>query len=64
VLQSSPRSSGQAIARKNRIGPNKFLNQRCAQAPDRESILLARTLKIVLQHYRPIAEVDPGLTRA
>jgi hypothetical protein len=57
VAKLAEESSWQAIARKNRIGPNKFLNQHCARAPDRESILLARTLKIVLQHYRHFADL-------
>ena len=36
--------------RNNRIGTNGFLNQRCALAPNFESMLLVRTLKIFLQH--------------
>src|SRR5262249_21232429 len=39
--------------RNNRIGANGFLNQRCALTPDPESILRARTGKIVLQHNPP-----------
>jgi hypothetical protein len=57
VLQNSPRGGWQAISRTNRIGTNKFLHQGCAQAPDLESMLLARTLKIVLQHYLPQADI-------
>jgi hypothetical protein len=41
--------------RNNRIGTDEFLNQRCVVVFDLESILLAQTLKIVLQricHFR------------
>jgi hypothetical protein len=41
----------------NRIGTNEFLNQHCALAPDIESMLLARTLKILLQQYLPGAVI-------
>src|SRR5262249_51235251 len=37
----------------NRIGANGFSKQRCALTPDFESILHARTGKIVLQHNPP-----------
>jgi hypothetical protein len=40
------------LARNNRIGARRFLNQHCVLVPDLESILLARTPKIVLQHER------------
>jgi len=50
------------LAGNNRIGTNNFLNQPCALASDLESILLARALKIVLQHYRPVAPVRCNAT--
>jgi hypothetical protein len=40
-----------------RIAVNSFLNQRCAGAPDLESTLLARALKILLQQYRHKCDV-------
>src|SRR5262245_20578140 len=52
VLQKSPPRSCRIKIRNNRIGANGFLNQRCALTPDLESILRARTGKIVLQHIR------------
>src|SRR5207249_9813413 len=51
VFQQSPRIK----IRNNRIGANGFLNQRCAFTPDLESILHARTGKIVLQQNLPKA---------
>jgi hypothetical protein len=45
------------LSRNNRLGAHNFLNQHCAWAPDLESILLARALKIVLQQNRPKGEV-------
>jgi hypothetical protein len=45
-----------ASAQENRIGTSKFWNQQCAQGHDLESMLLARMLKIVLQHYLPQAD--------
>src|SRR4029450_5866430 len=53
MLQKSPWRSCRIKIRNNRIGANGFLNQRCALTPDLESILRARTGKIVLQHNRP-----------
>jgi hypothetical protein len=44
--------------RNNRIGANGFLNQRCALAPDLESILRARMSKIVFRQHRPVADSD------
>jgi hypothetical protein len=52
-LQKSPWRSCRIKIRNNRIGANGFLNQRCALTPDLESILRARTGKIVLQHNPP-----------
>jgi hypothetical protein len=40
----------------NRIGTSGFPNQHCALASDLESMLLAHALKIVLQHYLPLAD--------
>jgi hypothetical protein len=52
--------------RNKRIAAIGFLNQRCALAPDLESMLLARMPKMVLQHYLPGAEksqrnTDPSI---
>jgi hypothetical protein len=41
------------LGRNNRIAANKFLNRYCASGLDLESILLARTRKILLQQYLP-----------
>src|ERR1700748_211986 len=54
LLQKSPRESCRIETRNNRIETNGFLNQRCACAPDVESMLLAQMRKIFLQHYRPV----------
>jgi hypothetical protein len=51
VLRKSPWEG--IKMRNNRIGASGFLNQRCALTPDLESILRARTGKIVLQHNPP-----------
>jgi len=40
------------LARNNRIGTNKLLNQHCASALELESILLTWTRKILLQQYQ------------
>jgi hypothetical protein len=61
MLQKSPWRSCRIKIRNNRIGANGFLNQCCALMPDLESILHARTDKIVLQH-NPIADIAPSLT--
>jgi hypothetical protein len=55
LLQKSPRESCRIETRNNRIETNGFLNQRCACAPDVESMLLAQMRKIFLQHYRPVS---------
>jgi hypothetical protein len=58
------------LARNNRIVAKGFLNQWCGLVAILESILLAWTPKIVLQHYRRlsrrVAEIPggPGLTTA
>jgi len=55
LLQKSTRLGLRAKMRNNRIGTDEFLNQRCVVVFDLESILLAHTLKIVLQricHFR------------
>src|SRR4030088_2180483 len=52
LLQKSPLRNCRIKIRNNRIGATGFLNQRCALAPDLESILRARMHKIVLQHNR------------
>ena len=52
LLQKSPQRSCKRKIRNNGIGTNGFLNQRCALAPDLESILRARMSKIVFQQYR------------
>src|SRR5215475_9923153 len=57
------------LARKNRIVAKGFLNQCCGLVAILESILLARTPKIVLQHIRVLsghfasAFRGPGLTQ-
>ena len=60
VLQKSPWRSCRIKIRNNRIRANGFLNQRCALTPDLESILHARTGKIVLQH-NPLLSGNPRL---
>src|ERR1700720_2932556 len=52
LLQKSPRGCCRIEMRNNRIAMTGFLNQNCEFTPDLESMLLARTLKILLQHYR------------
>jgi len=47
---------GRRLARNNRIRGKQFLNRCCALIAVLESMLLARALKIVLQHYRHISE--------
>src|SRR6266702_5092872 len=48
---------GRRLARNNRIGGKQFLNRCCALIAVLESMLLARALKIVLQHYRHICDL-------
>jgi len=50
VLQKSTRNSWRAKSGNNRIRTDDFLNQHCAPMRNSKSMLLARTLKIVLQH--------------
>src|SRR5713226_4940655 len=57
MLQKSPWRSCRIRIGNNRIGANGFLNQRCALAPDLESILRARVSKIVFQQHRPFADM-------
>ena len=69
LSKKSPRTSCRIEIRNNRIGANGFLNQRCALAPDLESILRARMRKIVLQQNLPAADScsaakNPGRGRA
>jgi hypothetical protein len=52
LSKKSPRTSCRIRIRNNRIGANGFLSQRCALAPDLESILRARISKIVFRQYR------------
>jgi hypothetical protein len=52
LSKKSPRTSCRIRIRNNRIGANGFLNQRCALAPDLESILRARMSKIVFRQHR------------
>jgi hypothetical protein len=56
VLQKSPWRNCRIKVRNNRMGANGSLNQGYALTPDLESILRARTGKIVLQHNLPIAD--------
>src|SRR5712691_3368603 len=53
LSKKSPRKSCGIGIRNNRIEANGFLNQRCALAPDLESILRTRMSKIVFRQYRP-----------
>jgi hypothetical protein len=53
LLQKSPRGRCRIEMRNNRIAVTGFLNHNCEFKPDPESMLLARTLKILLQHYLP-----------
>src|SRR5713226_10249492 len=48
---------GRRLARNNRIRGKQFLNRCCALIAVLESMLPARALKIVLQHYLPNSEV-------
>jgi hypothetical protein len=57
LLQKSPLRNCRIKIRNNRIGAKGFQNQRCALAPDLESILRARMREIVLQHNRPEADM-------
>jgi hypothetical protein len=41
------------------IAKNGFLNQNSLFGLDLEKVFFAPWLKIVLQHYRPVAEVEP-----
>src|SRR5262245_36380446 len=59
LSKKSPQTSCRIRIRNDRIGANGFLNQRCALAPDLESILRARMSKIVFRQHRPKA--DQGL---
>jgi hypothetical protein len=49
--------------RNNRIGTNGFLNQYCALAPDLESMLLARTRKILLQQYLQLTDFSRSMAK-
>src|SRR5262245_9576727 len=57
LSKKSPQTSCRIRIRNDRIGANGFLNQRCALAPDLESILRARMSKIVFRQHRPTADI-------
>src|SRR5262245_62098129 len=59
LSKKSPQTSCRVRIRNDRIGANGFLNQRCALAPDLESILRARMSKIVFRQHRPAADIEP-----
>jgi hypothetical protein len=52
LLQKSPQNCRKAKTSSNRIRTSEHLNQYCELKLDLESMLLARTLKILLQQYR------------
>src|SRR5215211_7243627 len=52
LSKKSPRGSCGIGKRNNRIGRTGSLNQRCALAPDLESILRGRTRKILFRQHR------------
>src|SRR5215204_2554942 len=56
LSKKSPRGSCGIGKRNNRIGRTGSLNQRCALAPDLESILRGRTRKILFRQHRPITD--------
>src|SRR5215208_3498588 len=56
LSKKSPRGSCGIGKRNNRIGRTGSLNQRCALAPDLESILRGRTRKILFRQHRSFAE--------
>ena len=58
LSKKSPRTSCRIRIRNNRIGATEFLNQRCAMAPDLESILRAHMSKIVFRQHRPGADSE------
>ena len=66
-LKKSPRKICGIGIRNNRIEGNRFLNQRCALAPDLESILRAPMSKILFQQHRSLADIptptDDSVTR-
>src|SRR6266511_290804 len=57
LLQNSAAEQLASNNGNNRIRPNGCLNRYCALMSDLESMLLARTLKIVLQHYLPFPDI-------
>src|SRR5215208_1797332 len=56
LSKKSPRGSCGIGKRNNRIGRTGSLNQRCALAPDLESILRGRTRKILFRQHRSLRE--------
>jgi hypothetical protein len=57
VLQKSPNRLCEIEICNDRIGARAFLNHCCAFAPDLESMLRDKMLKILLQQYRPQADI-------
>src|SRR5262245_41835123 len=57
LSKKSPQTSCRIRIRNDRIGANGFLNQRCALAPDLESILRARMSKIVFRQHRSKGDI-------
>src|SRR5262249_1581520 len=57
VLQKSPSGLCEIEICNNRIGAPVLLDRCCAFQPDLESIFLAEMLKILLQHYLPLADI-------
>jgi hypothetical protein len=60
VLQKSPSSLCEIEICNDRIGPRAPLNRCCAFAPDLESMLRDKMLKILLQHNLPHPDISPG----
>ena len=60
VLQKSPNRLCEIEICNDRIGARAFLNRCCAFAPDLESMLRDKMLKILLQQYLPIGDITPS----
>src|SRR5437899_2507008 len=58
LSKKSPQTSCRIRIRNDRIAPTGFLNQRCAFAPDFESMLRARIAKIAFRQHRPLASIS------
>src|SRR5262245_63233 len=63
LSKKSPQTSCRIRIRNDRFRANGFLNQRCALAPDLESILRARMSKIVFRQHRPNPDIGRGIAK-